>query len=76
MRGVFRFRNSGREHTFSDTDCRGCEPLNGERYPRPHKDFGATCLGLIHAERLETGADDSKTILVCDTCFDNPPILK
>jgi hypothetical protein len=68
----FGLRVSGREHGCGDANRPGCESIETERYPRPHRDFGGSCLGLVHAERLVNETNKAKTVLVCDTCFANP----
>jgi hypothetical protein len=68
----FVLRVSGREHGAGDADCPGCKSIETERYPRPHRDFGGSCLGLVHAERFVNETNKAKTVLVCDTCFANP----
>ena len=72
---IFRLRNFGRDHTSHDTDCPGCEPIGDQQYPRMHKHFGTTCLGLVHAERLADGTDEGTTVLVCDVCYGNPKMM-
>jgi hypothetical protein len=69
--GNFAFRVSGREHRSDDVNCLGCESIDNREYPRPHRDFGTNCRGLVHAERV---ADDGKlkTVLSCDVCRVNP----
>lgn len=69
---TFRLRVLGREHVNNDVRCQGCEPIGNKQFPRPHKDFGSGCLGLVHAERVESDTDDAKTVIVCDVCFANP----
>ena len=67
---VFRFRLGGKDHRLNDPQCPGCEPDARERWPRPHRAYpGATCLGLVHAERFAIRADeDPGTIVWCDVC--------
>ncbi len=70
--GMFSLRVDGRDHRSGDANCPGCVSINKQSYPRPHKDFGQTCLGLIHAERLLKASNEPITVFVCDTCFANP----
>ena len=63
----FAFRVFGRDHEWSDANCSGCESIDNEQYPRPHKDFGTNCLGLVHAERFVNERNEVKTVLACDT---------
>lgn len=73
MRGtVFTLRTTGRDHGWNDPNCPGCESIDNKQYPRPHKDFGTSCLGMVHAERLKNDTGELKTVLLCDTCFANP----
>jgi hypothetical protein len=52
--------------TVGDENCAGCAAMEGERYPRWHREYrGVTCLGLIHAEKFE---DPAKTFYMCDGC--------
>ena len=39
--------------------------------PLPHKDFGSTCEGLVHAERFVNNLGEVEVALVCDKCFAN-----
>jgi hypothetical protein len=68
----FRFRVSGQDHVWSDPQCPGCATVDEKQYPCPHRDFGSTCLGLIHAEQLVESAGQMETIRTCDVCFANP----
>jgi hypothetical protein len=52
-----------------DANCPGCESIENEQYPRPHKHFGTSYLGSVHAERF---VNEMKTVRTCDTCFANP----
>lgn len=71
---IFRFRTSGRDHKQNDPDCIGCATMGGDHYPRPHKEFkGTTCLGLVHAEKVD---DPAKTVYLCDACNANPRHLE
>jgi len=70
--GRFRFRVFGRDHVWYDASCPGCELVDGKQYPRPHKEFGTGCTGLVHSETVTSGSAAPKTILVCDVCFANP----
>lgn len=72
-----RFRSTGRQHTLYDPRCAGCESIDASgRWPRPHRNFGeSTCLGLVHAERLENSAtQESNMVIWCDVCGANPDI--
>jgi hypothetical protein len=69
--GIVRFRTASREHTLGDVSCSGCEPLEGENYPRLHKNVGGNCLGLVHAEVLPTASGEGQTILWCEACYRN-----
>ena len=68
----FRFRVSGRDHVWYAANCPGCEEVDGEHYPRPHKEFGTSCTGLVHVETVTGQGAAPKTIFVCDVCFANP----
>lgn len=74
MQGViFRFRTAGRDHEAGNKNCPGCESVPRHPYPRPHRDYESTCLGLVHAETLaNTDREPSKTIYRCDVCNANP----
>ena len=66
----FAFRTTGRDHEVGDRNCAGCAAMQGERYPRSHKEYtGVSCLGLVHAEQFE---DPDKTVYMCDACNANP----
>lgn len=41
----------------------GCEAIDNQQYPRPHKEFGTNCAGLVHAERVSDDKDGLKTVL-------------
>jgi hypothetical protein len=69
---TFCLRVGGRDHASNEANCPGCDSIETEQYPRPHKDFGTSCLGLIHAERLLNSNNEQIVVLVCDTCFANP----
>ena len=57
---------------MGDSACSGCESIAGKFYPRPHADYGSTCLGLIHSETLRDPTDQQvKTIYSCDLCNAN-----
>jgi hypothetical protein len=73
---IFSLRVDGRDHGWGDANCQGCEPIESARYLRPHTEFGTSCPGLVHSERLLGEADEAKTILVCDTCFTNPQLFR
>jgi hypothetical protein len=47
-----KLKEGGREHAVGDTNCAGCESIEGERRPRPHRDESASCRGLVHAKRF------------------------
>jgi hypothetical protein len=68
----FGLRVGGRDHEWDNADCPGCESIDNQQYPRPHKNFGSNCLGLVHAESVTNATNEVKTVLVCDTCFANP----
>jgi hypothetical protein len=69
----FRFRTVGRDHEVGDFNCTGCAAMEGERYPRPHKEYmGVKCLGLVHVEKIE---DPAKTVYMCDARNTNPRSL-
>lgn len=78
---IFRFRTVGRDHEAGNQSCPGCESVSRPTYPRPHREYGTSCLGLVHVETLaETEREPSKTIYSCDVCNVNlepiaiPPI--
>jgi hypothetical protein len=66
----FGFRLGGREHTLNDAECPGCESVGGEHWPKAHRSFtGATCLGLVHAEKFVNSDDQNAEIVFwCDVC--------
>jgi len=70
--GTFAFWVSGRDHRWDDANCPGCESIDNQQYPRPHKDFGTSCLGLVHAERVVNDTNEVKAVLSCDVCRVNP----
>lgn len=67
----FAFRVSGRDRRRDDANCPGCDPIDDQQYPRPHKDFGTNRLGLVHAERAVNDPNEVKTVLSCDVCHVN-----
>ena len=77
MQGViFRFRTAGRDHEAGNKNCPGCESVPRHPYPRPHRDYGSTCLGLVHAETLaKTTSEPLRTIYSCDVCNGAPESL-
>jgi hypothetical protein len=70
----FRFRLGGRDHTSNDPQCPGCQSSPGERWPKAHRSYpGATCLGLVHAEKfVKPGDQKSEIVFWCDVCQANP----
>jgi len=68
----FRLRVQSRDHSQGDAHCPGCESVKNQQYPRPHRAFGTSCLGLVHAERVKDETEELKTVLVCDVCSANP----
>jgi hypothetical protein len=73
---IFRFRTVGRDHEAGNKSCPGCEEASRQAYPRPHRDYGSTCLGLVHRETLaETDREPSRATYMCDVCNTNPETL-
>jgi hypothetical protein len=61
---IFGLRVHGRDHGQGDPNCPGCEAIDNKPFPRPHKEFGTSCLGLVHAERLTNNRNEVKKVLV------------